>query len=76
MALRGFRQFIREKDRDGRAYLAEQSVSKTLEFLDDGIEIVINITLSKQEQHGEAIQFLRRVADELTALERATRAQK
>lgn len=73
MALRGFRQFIKENNRQGRSCCKEQSVSKTLEFLKDGIEIVINITLSKQEQHTEAIRFLRRVADELTALERATR---
>lgn len=76
MALRRFRHFIKEQDRLCGTFLKEQSVSKTLEFLNDGIEIVINITLSKQEQHAEAIQFLRRVADELSALEAATRSWK
>lgn len=52
-------------------YLREQSVSKTLEVVNDGVEIVINISLSRNERHAEVIHFLRRVADELSALERA-----
>lgn len=52
-------------------YLREQSVSKTLEVVNDGVEIVINITLCRNERHTEVIHFLRRVADELSALERA-----
>ena len=54
-------------------YLREQSVSKTLEVVNDGVEIVINISLSRNEQHAEVIQFLRRIADELSALEKATK---
>jgi hypothetical protein len=73
MAIRRFKQFVKEQANQGRSCLMEYPVSKTLEFHNDEFEVVINITLSKQEQHGEAIQFLRRVADELSALERATR---
>jgi hypothetical protein len=76
MAIRRFKQFVEDRDGQGRACLNEQPTSKTLEFANDGFEIVINITLSRQEQHIKAIQFLRRVADELSALERATRGQK
>jgi hypothetical protein len=76
MAIRRFKQFVKERERHGKRFLTEQPTSKTLEFANDGFEITINITLSKQEQHWEAIQFLRRVADELSALERATRKQK
>lgn len=73
MAIRRFKQFVKERERHGRRFVTEQPTSKTLEFANDGFGITINITLSKQEQHWEAIQFLRRVADELSALERATR---
>jgi len=65
MAVRSFQQYLRE-----------QSVSKTLEVVNDGVEIIINISLSRQEQHVETIQFLRRVADELSALDRATKVRK
>lgn len=75
MAIRRFKQFVKDRHRHGSRFLTEQPTSKTLEFADDGFEITINITLTRQEQHWEAIQFLRRVADELTALERATREQ-
>ena len=75
MAIRRFKQFVKDRDGQGRTCLNEQPTSKTLEFTNDGFEIVINITLTKQEQHIKAIQFLRRVADELSALERATRGQ-
>jgi hypothetical protein len=74
MPIRRFKEFVKDRDGQGRTCLNEQPTSKTLEFANDGFEIVINITLARQEQHAEAIQFLRRVADELTALERATRA--
>ena len=76
MAIRRFKQFVKDRDRHGTRFLTEQPTSKTLEFANDGFEIAINITLAKQEQHAEAIQFLRRVADELTALEKATRPPK
>ncbi|MFN4895309.1 MAG: hypothetical protein ACK5HO_05955 [Pseudomonadota bacterium] len=75
MAIRRFKQYVKDRDRHGSWFLTEQPTSKTLEFANDGFEISINITLSKQEQHWEAIQFLRRVADELSVLERATRAR-
>ena len=54
-------------------YLREQSVSKTLDVVNDGVEIVINISLSRNERHAQVIQFLRRIADELSALEKATK---
>jgi hypothetical protein len=73
MAIRRFKQFVKDRDTKDTTCLYEQPTSKTLEFTNDGFEIVINITLSRHEQHAEAIQFLRRVADELTALEKATR---
>jgi hypothetical protein len=76
MAIRRFKQFVKDRDITDKTCLYEQPTSKTLEFANDGFEIVINITLSRQEQHIQAIQFLRRVADELSALERATRGQK
>jgi hypothetical protein len=76
MAIRRFKQFMESRDCEGRSSLKEHAVSKTLEFQNDGFEVVITITLDRQEQHAEAIQFLRRVADELSALERATRGQK
>jgi len=76
MAIRRFKQFVKDRDGQDITCLNEQATSKTLEFTNDGFEIVINITLTKQEQHIQAIQFLRRVADELSALERATREQK
>ena len=61
MAVRSFQQYLRE-----------HSVSKTLEVVNDGVEIVINISLCRNERHAEVIQFLRRIADELSAFERAT----
>ena len=75
MAIRRFKQFVEGRERHGRQFVTEQPTSKTLEFAKDGFEIAINITLTRQEQHAEAIRFLRRVADELTALERATRVR-
>jgi hypothetical protein len=62
MAVRSFQQYLRE-----------QSVSKTLEVVNNGVEIIINISLSRHERHAEVIHFLRRVADELSALEKASR---
>ena len=62
MAVRSFQQYLRE-----------HSVSKTLEVVNDGVEIVINISLSPNERHAEVVHFLRRVADELSALDKAFR---
>ena len=76
MAIRRFKQFVKDRNIEGTTCLYEKPTSKTLEFTNDGFEIVINITLSRQEQHAEAIQFLSRVADELSALDRATLGRK
>lgn len=69
MAVKTFSEYLEEQC---SAALGEQSVSKTLAFSQDGFEICISITLSRQDQHADAVQFLRRVADELTALDKAT----
>jgi hypothetical protein len=74
MAIRRFKQFMETRDREGRSCLKGHAVSKTLEFQNDGFEVVITITLARQEQHAEAIQFLHRVANELSALEKATKS--
>ena len=47
------------------------AVCKTLEFSHNEMRVVINIKLTKHEQYVEAIQFIRRVADDLTAVEKA-----
>ena len=72
MSIRTFQQYVREQGHKKSTPLTESAVSKTLELVNDGVEIVINITLSRHEQHTEVIRFLRRVADELSALEYAT----
>jgi|GEM_PF-2136565 len=72
MPIRSFSEYLEEQRCANTVALDEQPVSKTLEFANDGFEIVINITLSRQDQHADAVQFLRRVADELTALDKAT----
>ena len=68
MAIKRFSKYLREQYNSGN----ELPTSKTIEYSDDGFDIAIYITLSRQEQHADVIRFLRRVADELSALERAT----
>jgi hypothetical protein len=72
MALLSFQEFIREVGPRERGLLIERAVSKSFEVVNDGVEIVINITLARKEQHSEIITFLRRVADELSVLEKAS----
>ncbi len=69
MAIRSFQQYIRENRSVGKSLLRKPSVSKTVQVLDDGVEIIINISLSRYEQHTEVINFLMRLADELSAFE-------
>lgn len=73
MSVRPFVDYLKDDQNFKDLCLHDSGVSKTLEFNNDSMQIVINITLSRQEQHLEAIAFLRHVADELEALERATR---
>jgi hypothetical protein len=72
MAITRFSKYLREQY-PGSNSGNEKPTSKTIEYSDDGFDIAIHITLSRQEQHADAILFLRRVADELSALDRATR---
>jgi hypothetical protein len=72
MAIKRFSKYLREQYYDSKSG-NELPTSKTIEHSDDGFDIAIHITLSRQEQHADAIRFLRRVADELSALDRATR---
>jgi hypothetical protein len=72
MAITRFSKYLREQNHDSNGG-NKKPTSKTIEYSDDGFDIAIYITLSRQEQHSQAIEFLRRVADELSALERATR---
>jgi hypothetical protein len=76
MAIRSFTKYLHEQHAERSRHVVEHSVSKAFEFNSDGFEIIINISLAKHEQHQEAIQFLRRVADELAALEKASRRNK
>jgi hypothetical protein len=73
MAIIRFLQYLEEQRTESSRTMVARPVSKAFEFSNDGFQIMIDISLEKQEQHAEAIQFLRRVADELSALERATR---
>jgi hypothetical protein len=73
MAIKSFVDYLKNDYDLEDLCLHDSVISKNLQFCSDGMQIVINITLSRQEQHLEAIEFLRRVADELVALERAAR---
>lgn len=71
MGLRSFHQYMREQSTDNRPHHQEPSVPNPFEVVKDGVEIIINITLSRDQQHAEVVRFLRRIADELSILERA-----
>jgi hypothetical protein len=72
MALMKFKQFHkREAPLSEDAY--SPSLSKLFDINQDGMEIHINIVLTKHEQHLQVVQFLYRVAEELTAIEKALR---
>jgi hypothetical protein len=70
MALLKFKQFHK---RAANIHESTQtpSLSKLYDINQDGMEIHINIVLTKHEQHLQVVQFLYRVADELAAIERA-----
>jgi hypothetical protein len=70
MALLKFKQFHK---RAANIHESTQtpSLSKLYDINQDGMEIHINIVLTKHEQHLRVVQFLYRVADELAAIEKA-----
>lgn len=70
MALLKFKQFHK---REANIHESTQtpSLSKLYDINQDGMEIHINIVLTKHEQHLQVVQFLYRVADELAAIETA-----
>ena len=70
MALLKFKQFHK---RAANIHESTQtpSLSKLYDINQDGMEIHINIVLTKHEQHLQVVQFLYRVADELAAIEKA-----
>ena len=72
MPIQTFLEYVRGNEPTKSNLIGDQSVSKTLKFAEDDFEIVININLSKAEQHKDAIKFLHQVTAELYALLRAT----
>ena len=70
MALLKFKQFHR-REAILREDVSGPSLSKLYDINQDGMEIHINIVLTKHEQHLQVVQFLYRVADELAAIEKA-----
>ena len=70
MALLKFKQFHK---RAANTHEGTQtpSLSKLYDINQDGMEIHINIVLTKHEQHLQVVQFLYRVADELASIEKA-----
>ena len=69
--MKTFLEYLGVRSQQKSADADDQAVRKTLEFSHDEMRVVIDITLTKHEQHAEAIQFIRRVADDLAAVEQA-----
>jgi hypothetical protein len=69
--MKTFLEYLGVRPQRNTPHTDDQAVRKTLEFSHDEMRVVINITLTKHEQHAEAIQFIRRVADDLAAVEKA-----
>jgi hypothetical protein len=70
MALLKFKQFDKRQANIDES-TQTPSLSKLYDINQDGMEIHINIVLTKHEQHLQVVQFLYRVADELAAIEKA-----
>ena len=70
MALLKFKQF-HKRAANIHESTHTPSLSKLYDINQDGMEIHINIVLTKHEQHLQVVQFLYRVADELAAIEKA-----
>jgi hypothetical protein len=68
MAIKSFLEYTEQRNRVQTTLLNEPILNKQLEFLEDGFEILVKITLTHQDQHSEAAKFLRRVATELDVL--------
>lgn len=71
MALLKFKQFHKTRSTCLSEETQHPSLSKLYDINQDGMEIHINIVLTKHEQHLQVVQFLYRVADELAAIEKA-----
>jgi hypothetical protein len=71
MAIKSFSEYVEDDNPFETASWNEPILNKQLEFLDDGFEVLVKINLTRQEQHPEVIRFLRRVANELEALNNA-----
>lgn len=71
MALLKFKQFHKSRSTCLQEETQPPSLSKLYDINQDGMEIHINIVLTKHEQHLQVVQFLYRVADELAAIEKA-----
>jgi hypothetical protein len=71
MALLKFKQFHKSRSSCLQEEAQASSPSKLYDINQDGMEIHINIVLTKHEQHLQVVQFLYRVADELAAIEKA-----
>jgi hypothetical protein len=70
MAIMGFKQFIRERNRHITSTLKEQAVCKSLEVLTNDSEMFVNITLSIQCPNAEAIHHPHRLAFDLICVRR------
>jgi hypothetical protein len=68
MAIKSFLEYVEQDNRVEATSFNEPILNKQLEFLENGFEILVKITLKHQEQHSEAAKFLRRVAKELDVL--------
>lgn len=71
MPLLKFKQFHKNRSNCLQEETQTPSLSKLYDINQDGMEIRINIVLTKHEQHLQVVQFLYRVADELAAIEKA-----
>jgi len=63
--MKTFLEYLGVRSQQKRADADDQAVRKTLEFSHDEMRVVIDITLTKHEQHQDAVDFLRQVASQL-----------
>jgi hypothetical protein len=63
-------KLVKEEQNSGeKLRLSAETVSKNVEVIDDGTEIVISIKITHQEQRSEVMHALHQVFEQLTALE-------
>jgi len=75
MAIKRFSEYVKDNTPANCKLITEQPFCKTLSIEKDGMEVCVNILLSRHEQHRQVIRFLRRVADELEILETSTKEE-